>query len=329
MYHFFRVRFLHSQCHYLIVQDLKKNGKLHIPAETPVNNKIHFFCFCSGLAFQYVPLPLMGLHQTNLCHICHEKCLAKGLELKCRETRTHIQPPVMHVFFHPLSALCERLLKMSACLIDSCFTNWFPSLTDEEVFRLIAIGHLHLLSAFLEVCWHRVRRQRLWCRSAVSLMSYTLAVALFFLLTFVRFINRCWKHVVFFYCWNTFFFKMSVYNTILIALNCSQWQNYRYHSFSPCWLFLIWTELSLWVSLSAFSSQCCSVGIDYLRPEVSTVCAPYVFMCFSVSSIAACWEGRYLQRHCNRADTIACLALPWGELEVVLDTREEWKGRKK
>lgn len=207
MYHFFRVRFLHSQYHYLIVQDLKKNGKLHIPAETPVNNKIHFFCFCSGLAFQYVPLPLMGLHQTNLCHICHEKCLAKGLELKCRETRTHIQPPVMHVFFHPLSALCERLLKMSACLIDSCFTNWFPSLTDEEVFRLIAIGHLHLLSAFLEVCWHRVRRQRLWCRSAVSLMSYTLAVALFFLLTFVRFINRCWKHVVFFYCWNTFFFK--------------------------------------------------------------------------------------------------------------------------
>lgn len=87
-----------------------------------------------------------------------------------------------------------------------------------------------------------------------------------------------------------------------------------------------WIGLSL--PLSAFSSQCCSVGIDYLRPEVSTVCAPYVFMCFSVSSIAACWEGRYLQRHCNRADTIAWLALPWGELEVVLDTREEWKGRK-
>lgn len=41
----------------------------------------------------------------------------------------------------------ERLLKMSASLIDSCFTNCVPSLTDEEgFFTLIAVGHLRVLS---------------------------------------------------------------------------------------------------------------------------------------------------------------------------------------
>ncbi len=51
-------------------------------------------------------------------------------------------------FLSTLCFECEKPLKMSGCLIDSWFTNWFPSLTDEEDFTLIAIGHLRVLSVF-------------------------------------------------------------------------------------------------------------------------------------------------------------------------------------
>lgn len=71
---------------------------------------------------------------------------------------------------------------------------------------------------------------------------------------------------------------------------------------------------------STLSICCGSVGIDYLKPEVSAawmcVCARTVraCICFTVSGSAACWEGRYLKRFCNRADTVSRLTSPLGIL---------------
>ena len=92
---------------------------------------------------------------------------------------------------------------------------------------------------------------------------------------------------------------------------------------------LVWVSLALGLPLSALSiCCCCSLGIDYLRPEVSAVCVCVCVcvrtvracICFTVSSSTACWEGRYLWRFCNRADTVARLTLPWGTRG-----RERWK----
>ena len=92
---------------------------------------------------------------------------------------------------------------------------------------------------------------------------------------------------------------------------------------------LVWVNLALGLPLSALSiCCCCSLGIDYLRPEVSAVCVCVCVcvrtvracICFTVSSSTACWEGRYLWRFCNRADTVARLTLPWGTRG-----RERWK----
>ena len=93
---------------------------------------------------------------------------------------------------------------------------------------------------------------------------------------------------------------------------------------------LVWANLALGLPLPALSICCCSVGIDYLRPEVSAVCVCVCVcvcgctvracICFTVSSSTACWEGRYLWRFCNRADTVARLTLPWGTRG-----RERWK----
>lgn len=41
-------------------------------------------------------------------------------------------------------------------------------------------------------------------------------------------------------------------------------------------------------------------------------CSVHTWICCAVSSSTACWEGRYLWRFCNKADTVSCLTLPQG-----------------
>lgn len=81
--------------------------------------------------------------------ICHKKCLAKGLLSKCQEEIMWTDPDTHAPFFGPVCTLSvKKLPRMSGCLIDSSLSNCCHSLTDEEVFALIAIGHLRLLSVF-------------------------------------------------------------------------------------------------------------------------------------------------------------------------------------
>lgn len=49
--------------------------------------------------------------------------------------RQNNKTPPHHRHWSTLYLECEKRLKMSGCLIDSCFTNCVPSLTDKEVFH--------------------------------------------------------------------------------------------------------------------------------------------------------------------------------------------------
>lgn len=99
-----------------------------------LNRDIQFCLFYCLLRFLVKPF-LMTISQICVCHMPMLMWDVLLGVLHRNVDRQNNKTPPHHRHWSTLYLECEKRLKMSGCLIDSCFTNCVPSLTDKEVFH--------------------------------------------------------------------------------------------------------------------------------------------------------------------------------------------------